>query len=356
MSTPLPTLQAARPELRVDGRVQAGLAGGLFELRTSDEADGLHHAELLVNNWGVPDGGGIGYLHFDRRMLDFGKSFEIRVAGQMIFDGRITALEAVYPAGGAPMLRVLAEDRLQDLRMTRRTRSFADVSDADVLRRIASDHGLQAQVSLSGPQHKLLVQIEQSDLAFARERCRSAGAELWVDGRTLHAAPRPDRGGTALTLVRGGRLREFTVRADLATQHTALVLSGWDIGAKQAIRHEAAAAVLAAEVGNDESGATLLGRAFGSRQRLVAHTVPLASDEARAMAQAAFRQAARRFVSGHGVADCDPQLRVGRSVELQGLGPLFSGRYQVCGTCVRFDAAQGLRTEFRVERPGLGRT
>ena len=40
---------------------------------------------------------------------------------------------------------------------------------------------------------------------------------------------------------------------------------------------------------------------------------------------------------------------------LGGLGPLFTGKYDVVEVSHRFDAAQGLRTEFVVERPWLGR-
>src|SRR5258705_8493580 len=41
-----------------------------------------------------------------------------------LFEGRIMALEGQFPEGRQPQLVVLAEDRFQDLRMTRRTRTF----------------------------------------------------------------------------------------------------------------------------------------------------------------------------------------------------------------------------------------
>ena len=48
-------------------------------------------------------------------------------------------------------------------------------------------------------------------------------------------------------------------------------------------------------------------------------------------------------------------LHVGKRVTLGGLGPLFSGKYGVVEVSHRFDA-HGLRTEFVVERPWLGRS
>ena len=41
-------------------------------------------------------------------------------------------------------------------------------------------------------------------------------------------------------------------------------------------------------------------------------------------------------------------------MELKELGPLFSGKYTVTAVRHRFDTAQGVRTEFEVERPGIG--
>src|SRR5690606_31118178 len=96
-------------------------------------------------------------------------------AAGTIFEGRITALEGRFAGSRPPELLVMAEDRLQDLRMTRRTRTFEQVSDADVIRQVAQAHGLQADVSVSGPTHRVVAQVNQSDLALARERARAAG-------------------------------------------------------------------------------------------------------------------------------------------------------------------------------------
>jgi hypothetical protein len=64
---------------------------------------------------------------------------------------------------------------------------------------------------------------------------------------------------------------------------------------------------------------------------------------------------ARRFLVGHGIAETDSQLRVGSYVDLQDLGPLFSGKYYLSEVTHLFDGAHGIRTEFTGERPGIGR-
>src|SRR5438067_712556 len=84
----------------------------------------------------------------------------------IFFDGHVSAIEALFGEAKSPEIAVLLEDRFQDLRMTRRTRTFTDSSDADVIRGIVGDHGLEADVDVSGPRHKVVAQVNQSDLAF----------------------------------------------------------------------------------------------------------------------------------------------------------------------------------------------
>ena len=87
--------------------------------------EGLYRCEAEFINWGAgasatsPD-----FLYFDRALLEYGKSFTVKLDDTVLFDGRIMALEGNFPEGAPPLITVLAEDRFQDLRMTRRTRSF----------------------------------------------------------------------------------------------------------------------------------------------------------------------------------------------------------------------------------------
>jgi hypothetical protein len=85
------------------------------------------------------------------------------------------------------------------------------------------------------------------------------------------------------------------------------------------------------------------------------HSVPQSAAEAQSTAETLFKRLARQFITGRGMVDPDPRLQVGSSVTLNGLGPLFSGRYYVAGLRHLFDRRSGLRTEIMVERPGLGR-
>jgi phage protein D len=342
----------AQPMLNVGGQDKPELSGQLLGLSVREDTLGLYRCEAEFGNWGAVNGR-IGFRYFDRSTLDFGKTFTVKLGNTVLFDGRIMGLNATYPEGAPPRLLVLADDRLQDLRMTRRTRTFADMSDSAVMQAIASDHSLTPAIDVSGPTHKILAQVNQSDLAFLRERARANDAEVWVDGTTLSVKRRSSRAATPVILTWQNQLREFSVTADLAAQRSEVAVSGWDVAAKTAIKSVATSSAIASEVGSDTSGVSILA-GIGARKENLAHPVPVTTAEAQAAAEAFLRMSARRFVIGRGVAEPTTGLRVGLRVELRDLGPLFSGTYTVTALHHRFDATRGIRTEFDVERPGIG--
>ena len=348
-------LSSARPAFEVGGQARPRLDSGLLRLALADAADGLASCEAEFGNWGIDDHGAVGFLWFDRSVLDFGKAFKVNIGSQTVFDGLIGAIEARFPPAAPPTLVVRADDKLMELRMTRRTRSFESSSDADLVQQIAGDHGLQADVDLPGPTWPLVVQANESDLAFLRRRMLVADGDLVLADGRLKAQARASRPAPALTLVQGGRLRRFAVAADLAHQRTSVTCAGWDVAGKQALSEAADSSAVAGEAGGGDSGPQLLQQAFGERKDLVGHRVPFDSGGARAEAEAHLRALARRFLRGRGEADADARLRAGASVTLDGLGPLFNGRYGITDVLHRFDEAQGLRTEFGVERAWLGR-
>lgn len=349
-------IQSSIPRLFIAGERKPALETELRTLAIHESVNGLYRCEAVLGNWNYnEETRQAGFLFFDRKVLDFGKQFEVKLDHDSVFDGRITGIEAQFPVGQAATITILAEDRFQDLRMTRRTRTFFDATESAVFNQIASDHGLTPSISLSGPTHKVLAQVNQSDLAFMRDRARTLGAELWMSGSTLNVKARADRGATTLQMTLGSELTEFDVLADLAHQRTSVFANGWDVSSKSGATFEATASLISGELGGDTSGVQILEQKFGARKEAIAHGVPFNNAEAQAEAESYFKMSARRFCVGRGIASKNPGLRVGNVVDLQALGPLFSGKYYLAEVTHLFDLAQGFRTEFTAERPGLGR-
>jgi phage protein D len=349
---------SSRPAIRIAGRDVPGLNEGLLHLAIEETTAGLFSCEASFGNWGTA-ASGVGFLYFDRDVFDFGKELAI-VMGEgdtlaPVFQGRITAIEGRYPRQRPPEMQVLAEDRCQDLRMVRRTRTFEDLSDQDVFEEIARDHALTPELDIDGPTYRTLAQVNQSDLAFLRERARAIDAEVWVEGAKLFAQARTRRRASApVTLTYGQGLREVTASADLAHQRTTLAIGGWDVSAKEAIDEQADENAVSGELNGLTSGSHVLQQAFGQRAERLVHTAPFSSEEARALAQARYREIARRFLTAEAIADGDARLKVASEVTMSGLGPLFDGRWYVNAVRHTFDPVNGFLSRFSCERPGLG--
>lgn len=351
-------LFAARPTLRVDGSVQQLLSDqDLISLLVEETTLGLFRCEASFRNWG-PVGGSVDYVYFDRKILDFGKAFSVEFgppgAAGPVFAGRITGIEAHYNAARLPEVVVLAEDRLQDLRMERHTRSFENVSDADVFRQIATKNGLTPQIDADGPTYKVLVQLNQSDLAFLRERAAAIDAELWIDNRTLYVQSRARRNAGPVSLSYGQELLEFSVLADLAHQRNSVRVTGWSVPDKAAIDVQADESAISAELAGGRSGGAVLGQALTQHAEVTARATPFTQPEAQAMAQARYRARARSFIRGTGVVDGNVKVRVGANLTLAGLGTFFDGGYYVTRARHSFTLQDGFRTTFDAERPGIG--
>lgn len=355
----VPSIYASRPVFTIGGQKQTLLGDRLLDLVVEETVEGLYRAEGTFANFDQVTGGTFDFVYFDRKILDFGKALTIDmgvgVAASTVFNGRVMAIEGRFPHKRPPEILFLAEDRLQDLRMTRRTRTFENLSDADLFRQIASQQGLQANVNVSGPTYKVLAQVNQSDLAFLRERARAVDAELWLDNQQLNVVQRTKRKTNEITVTYGQGLLEFAVLADMADQATGFSVTGWDVASKQSLSYRATSAALGGELNGDLGGSAILQQAIGQRDQQVVHTLPFTSQEAQALAEAHYRRWARRFVTGTGLADGDGRIQVGTSLTLKGIGPLFEGNYYVTSVRHMFDST-GYRTWFAVERPGIGKS
>lgn len=352
-------LAVAAPVFTLDGEPAAELSRDCIDLEICEGTGGLRRLEARF----VAVGAGAsspeqGLLHLDGGRLGLGRTLKVAVGPdqrqRFVFEGAVSAVELILGDGDPPVVVLLAEDPLMRLRMTRRMRTYVDVSDADVASELARLHGLQADVDADadGATYDVLHQLNQSDLAFLRERARLARAELWCTGRTLHFRSRTRRQAPAVTLVRGADLLEVRLVADLADQRSEVAVTGYDAEQREVIDERAGPDVVEAETSGGRTGARLVSSALGESATLRVREAALTAEEARGWARAEMLGRARRFVVARGTTNGTPDLVVGGRLTLAGVGEPFEGDgYVVTDLRHRFDLRRGFRTRFEAERP-----
>ena len=352
-------LVSTAPIFRVDGEIKGELARDILRLEIEETTAGLKTLEARLVAHGVTRGNNDQQqLYLDGSTVDFGKKLEVSIGpdaeARTVFTGWISALEAVFHEVREPQVVVFAEDKLMKLRMTRRTRTYERVTDADLATAIASDHGLRSETDAAGPRYDIVQQWNMSDLAFLRERAHRIQAELWVDDETLHFKSRGRRSATELTLVQGNQLIEVRARVDLAHQRTKIKVSGFDASRKDRIEEEAGEDAIRAEAGPGLTGPALLRRAFGERVSRRVREAPLLSGEAGEWANAEMLRRARRFVTVTGLTRGSADMVVGSRLTLDRVGHTFEGAgYYVTRVCHVYDLEDGFRTHFEAERATL---
>ena len=349
-------LYSARPTLRVNGQEQERLTGLLLGLEMNEQEDGLSTLELKLSNWTNNASGGADFAFEDESVIKLGDRLAIYTGEesgpQEIFSGTASALEAEFREDGAPTLSVLAEDKLQLARFHRRTKAHTAATVAGIAQAIASDLGLTPQVTGLSQSCGTQLQCNESDLAFLRRLLARYDGDVQIVGTELHAGPRGQIRRGAVTLERGSQLRRVTVLADLAHQASEVTVTGWDAKAGSRITSRSTGAN--AGPGSGRTGVSLLPTALARREHHLSHLAVVDSAEGDALAEAAFDERQRRFVTASGTAEGNPAIRVGTHVTLAGLGPRFSNTYYVVRCCHRFDLQRGYETDFTAESAYLG--
>lgn len=306
-----------------------------------------------------------------------GQTIEVR-AGQLgeaaestLIEAELTAIEAVFEHGRR-FLVLRGYDASHRLHIGRKTRSFNNVTDSDLARRIAGDAGLDiGTVDSTTTVHDHISQINTTDWEFLRSRAHEIGFRVAVQDGRFNFMAAPSGGGSGFVpagvpaMVSGGMeltvgqgLLCFRPRVTGAQQVTRIEARGWDMSQKQAVTH--VANVSTASVSLQEAGwaPSELADVFGGQSFLTCERPISSVDEARGLAESTAALIGSSFAEAEGTAEGDPRIITGGVLTIAGAGP-FDGDYLVSHTRHRFDD-DGYHTDFEVaggqERSLLGLT
>ena len=269
---------------------------------------------------------------------------------EKLFTGELVGVEPRFSSDHAPRVTIRAFDRLHRLLRGRKSRTYLNATDKQIVELIAGDHGLTPQAEDSGLTYAHVYQHNQTDLEFLRIRAARINYEIAVDDKTLNFRSRRNTGSEALTLGRDEDLRHFDVRLSSANAVTAVTVRGWNPDTKKELVGHASAGDIAGAMGGSANGPQSAGKAFGQAETFDLDT-PLSSQaEADAIAKARLSELALEWVTGQGTAIGRTDLRAGVVIKIEGLGDRFTGLYYVVSATHTFSPHDGYKTIFKVKR------
>lgn len=311
--------------------------------------------------------------HQHSSSIKLGDDVEIKIGdggGTPIFKGEVVGLEPVYKASGENTITVRAFNRLHRLLRGRKSKTYLDQSDQDMVTAIAGEHGLSPQCgSKTKITHKHVYQHNQTDLEFLRIRAARIGYEVWVEDKTLFFdEPKTDadsgvklRYSDSESSLGAGEipLKHFAPRMSSAGVVGSVTVRGWNPEKKEEI------------VGEAKSQKSRLGKtsadsasqsAFGSTVTFEVDHPIFSVEEAKAIAEAKLKEAMMGYMTGEGecrgTPDIKPGIVIGITVNPDEEADRFNGKYLVCGVTHRYSNARGEAggyiTSVRVNRDAEG--
>jgi len=262
-----------------------------------------------------------------------------------VFSGYITSVQFRYPRSGTPEVVVTGMDASFKLMRGQKIRTWANKKVSDVVKEIAKEHGLTADVDDTGAQVPFIAQGHRTDFRFLQDMALAHNYEFFIVGKKLYFRKRFKSKTPILTLKYMHHLREFSLEHNLAEQVARVEVHGWDV--KQQKEMVGSSGDVDKINSHSKTGANVLS-SIGTNYVEHIYANPSSQGEANTLAKSIMNGRALRLVSGEGEVVGLPELRAGVFVKVEGLGKELDEAYYVPRATHLFDSS-GYVTQFQVQ-------
>ncbi|MCT7954481.1 VgrG-related protein [Laspinema palackyanum] len=349
----------AQPSLKIDGtEASEKLRADIIEISVEESLHQPGMFTLMINNDYFP---GTGEPWGHEKLFAIGKPIEIGFSSSTteapefskgkttasLFKGEITSIECSFTETSEATMLIRGYDVGHRLHRGRYNRSFQNMSDTDILKKVIGEVGITSgTIDSSGSPHDYVFQENQTNMEFLRERATRNGFELFVqDGKLNFRKP---KAGSTLELKWLQDIHSFRVRVSSTEQVSSVEVRGWDYKQKKAIVSKADSAKVLTTTQYQEGKKT--SSAFNgkpSKATMIVVDKPVFSNkEADTIAQSLCNELGGEFVQADAVAEGNPDIRTGKLVQFADMGK-YSGKYYI--TEARHLYQEGIyTTEFSV--------
>lgn len=270
-----------------------------------------------------------------------GSSIEIRIGRdsdpECIFKGTVTN-RALNLSNQGAMFTVTARHNAFRMTLERHFRCFENVSDADVIKQICSEYGIDCTVADTPVKHEKLVQYNCSDWDFVNMRVEASGLLLSTPPDGL-SANLPDPGADpALTVQNGLSLIRLQIETNGKDRFAKIATQAWNFSSQEADSAEAETGADDYKIGtvDNKSMASQMGNDTQTIHLLSGQTAPDAMEmfgKARAMRNDLSRMTGKMTSSGYAaIFPLD-------NVNIEAVGSPFSGTALVSSVIQEFSSS-----------------
>jgi phage protein D len=295
-----------------------------------------------------------------------GASIEVKVGDQKttVFKGEIVGMEPVYKGGDKTVITIRAMNKLHRLLRKRKSITYTDKTDQQILNQVVSDAGLtldwKHETTIT---YKHVYQHNQTALEFLRTRAARLGCHVWCVDTTVNVKQPDLQSGPIATLnvdqEGDAILHRLAPRMNSSSVLNKITCKGWNPETKELITGEAT--VQSSKLGGQTSVAG--SGDLGNEESFTVDHPIWSAEEAKAIAKAKLQDASLSYITGEAECAGNPVFDLGKVVKvvanaMKGEDP-FNGNYYIMGLTHRHIAAKakeggGFVTILRFARDAQG--
>jgi uncharacterized protein len=261
----------------------------------------------------------------------------------LMMRGEVVSVAPSFPASGMPTMRVRVLSPLYRLKRRQLAREFRDKTDSEIARAIANDLGLDIEIPPGQERreirHKFMSVNNDYPISFLMERAQLLGYDIYIkipkgaDTQVLFFGCSPTE-QTVFRLTWGRSLIDFTPSISTTGQASSVEVRGWNPlaqGNDRRIKAVAKLADLNLRLPDQKLLTDVVPGLKDARPSYVKEPVE-SKEEAEQRAHGILADMLKDMVTASGSTVGMPDLRAGRIVLIDGVGPRFSARYRITGS------------------------
>jgi uncharacterized protein len=265
--------------------------------------------------------------------------------------GEITTIEPQF--GDSCIMELRGYDRMHRLRFGAFRRSFVEMTDSDIVSSVVQDAGLTAKADSTSTTHLYVFQNNINNYEFLLSRAKANGFEMFVDDKTFLFRESKESSSPDITLEYGLDIERFSARMTALTEGSEVEVRGWDMQKKEEITGSAKSGSEASLMKGSDSGFSLSENAFSASKISLIDNAVVDASHAEAIAKAVYNQKLKEFIFAEGKVTGHPAIRAGKTVEIKGVGPKFSGVYYIVASTHSIGSRDSFTTTFRMRRTAI---
>jgi phage protein D len=351
-----------------------GLLRDVMQVTYRDSIEEIDSFELVVGNWDPAANKPQPKYEPPSRpeyagLFNPGQKLELSMGYMksmtLMLTGEITTLEPNFPEASYSTLSVRGLNVLHSLCTEKHTFPWENKRDSDIAKELGNKPRQSGQAGLGikvntdpSPDETaetFVMMNNQYDIVFLLERARRHGYEVVLNEQSdtnpersiYFGPPQSRREVPSYKLIWGKTLTSFKATLDMSHQISDITVRGWDRQNNKLIEKKKNWTDLVTSA-NEKDQLAQIGQSFKRAETIT--NQPVRTDaEADQKATDILSRQLRQMLKASGVTVGLPELRTGRKVEIQGLGPRYSGVYYVTSSTHTIGDS-GYRTQFEARR------